>query len=154
MSAATDARNSRVARNMRPVENLVQNRLDLTAKQRHDSTVSKSRQNVVKRLVTRLAYCTTEAEVDETIQACSRLDREFLSVHEEKVDFSLLIRNAELNARRLIRAGGKLPDPTGSHVVMVQVVHAGTPKESQIASTLVSTWGEMAEKFSQGYRVS
>ena len=161
MSAATNARTSRIAKTPRPVESIVEERIakQETAKLVGDVLLSREVHFTTVDLTKKLFRCNTQSEVDEVIHVAVETSVAFNNEHgfgkKDSVYFDLRIRNAELIVRKRIEEGNKIK--VNPHFRSVIVELAVTPvdekKERVIISRKIDSWGGLTNSLSHGFRL-
>lgn len=150
MSAIQDAKVSRIANNKRPIEALVENRLSVAQDKRHNKEVVQAVHSVTRKLVKLLFSQISESGIDNVIRLAEEARVATKAELDVDVNYALRIRNAELQARRLLPL--KAIDPELSSVV-VELVAVRDGSEEVIASRLIDSWGKLAQALIEGYRV-
>lgn len=145
-TSVKNARTSRIASNMRPVAQLVEDRLTLTAEDRRQREIVQATHNITRKLVKLLFSQISQSGIDHVVglaheaQVATKLE---LGVD---VNFALRIRNAEIQARELLTS--RVVNPEAHSVVME--LKSG---EEVIASELVDSWGKFAGALLKGYSI-
>lgn len=102
---------------------------------------------ITRRLIKMLFSAKTEKEIDEIVKGAKALNSSFKAEFDEEVCFELRIRNAEINARRILRMGLNV-DPTNVSIVC-QLERNGAP----VHTVLVDSWGKLTQLLYEGYRI-
>lgn len=150
-TSVKNSKTSRIANNMRPVAQLVENRLTASAESRQKETVIKTTHAVTRKLVKLLFSQMSESGIDWVVRLAEEARIATKMELGVDINFALRIRNAELQARRLLPL--RVVDPE-QHSVVLQLVAKKEGKEEMIASRLVDSWGKLTQALIEGYRIS
>lgn len=102
---------------------------------------------ITRRLVKMLFSAKNEQEIDAVIKGALDLNASYKAEFGKEVHFELRVRNAELNARRILQAGITVEPAFAS--VVCQLERGGEP----VHTVLVDSWGKLTQLLYEGYRI-